>query len=220
MNVKVKIIDLKIVNELDFYWEIKDYRNLLKAFDYPDPEKIKESEILEYLFMAISDFEPANAAETFLKYKISDKLNDGQIQNLSHEMLTEKVAEQYVEPALHFDLFNINQLLRKAYNGKFPDTEAIVITASFEGIDQDHEITKEILIKSLSPGLKRSNLILRLFADQIEGIAPFDDAEKVIWDFRKSGENTFEIITSKKWIDNEDFKQASFVAEIPFFSEE
>ena len=99
--------------------------------------------------MAISDFEPANAAEILLKHKMSDILNDGQIQNISNEMLTEKVAEQYVEPAFHYDLFNINQLLRKAYNGKFPDTEAIIISVSFQGIDLDAEINKEILIKSL-----------------------------------------------------------------------
>jgi hypothetical protein len=220
MEIKVKIIELKTVNELDFYWEIKDYKNLLKAFDYPDPEKIKESEILEYLFLAISDFEPADAAEIFLKYKMSDKLNDGQIQNLSNEMLTEKVAEQYVEPAFHYDLFNINQLLRKAYNGKFPDTEAIIISASFEGIDSDQEITKEILIKSLCQGLNKSNLIVRLFGDQVEGTVPFDDAEKVIWDYRKSSENTIDIITSKKWVDKEDFEQIAFEADIKFFDEE
>lgn len=170
--------------------------------------------------MAISDFEPANAAEILLKHKMSDILNDGQIQNLSNEMLTEKVAEQYVEPAFHYDLFNINQLLRKAYNGKFPDTEAIIISVSFQGIDLDAEINKEILIKSLCHGLKKSNLIVRLFADQIEGTVPFDDAEKVIWDYRKSSENTMEIITSKNWIDKEDFEQMEFETDVIFFNEE
>jgi len=220
MEIKVKIIELKTVNELDFYWTNKDYLNLLKEFDYPDVEKIKENEILEYLFMAISDFEPANAAEILLKYKMSDKLNDGQIQNLSHEMLIDKVAEHYVEPAFHFDLFNINQFLRKAYNGRFPDTEATVITASFQGVNLDSEITKEILIKSLCYGLKKSNLIVRLFADQIEGTEPFDDAGKVIWDYRKSSENTMEIITSKNWIDKEDFEQMEFETDVIFFDEE
>ncbi len=220
MKIQVKIIELKTVNELDFYWQNKDYLNLLKEFNYPDVEQIKENEILEYLFMAISDFEPAEAAEVLLKYKMSDKLNDGQIQNLSNEMLVEKVAEQYVEPAYHFDLYNINQFLRKAYNGKFPDTEATIITASFQGVNLDSEITKEILIKSLRDGLKKSNLILRLFADQIEGTVPFDDAGKAIWDYRKSSEDIMEIITSKNWIDKEDFEQMEFETEVIFFDEE
>ena len=220
MKIKVKIIDLKTVNELDFYWKNSDYINLLEEFGFPDVEQIKENEILEYLFMAISDFEPAEAAEILLKYKMSDKLNDGQIQNLSNDMLTNKVAEQYSEPDFHFDLFNINQLLRKAYNGKFPDTEATIITASFQREDLDSEITKEMLIKSLSFGLKKSDLILRLFADQIEGTVPFTDAGKVIWDYRKSSENTMEITTSKNWIDKEDFEQMEFEADVSFFNEE
>ena len=220
MEMKVKIINLKTVNELDFYWQNDDYVNLLKDFDYPEAEKIVEKEVLEFLFMAISDFEPAEAAAILLKYKLGDKLSAGQIQNLSHEMLVDKVAEQYREPAFHFDLFNINQFLRKAYNGKFPDTEAIVITASFEGVDPDSEITKEILIKSLSPALKKSNLILRLFADQVAGIVPFEDAGKVIWDYRKISEDSLEIITSKKWIGQEDFAKLEFEAELVFCAEE
>ena len=220
MEMKVKIINLKTVTELDFYWQNKDFVRLLKDFDYPEAEKIKEKEVLEFLFMAISDFEPVEAAAILLKYKLGDKLSAGQIQNLSHEMLVDKVAEQYREPAFHYDLFNINQFLRKAYNGKFPDTEATVISVSLEGVDSDSEMTKEILIKSLGPGLKKSNLILRLFADQVAGTVPFEDAGKVIWDYRKTSEDTLEIITSKKWIDQEDFAQWEFRAELVFFAEE
>lgn len=220
MKLEVKIIDLKIVNELEIYWKYMDYQNLLTEFGFSDVAKIKESEILEYLFMAIADHEPPQAAEILLKYKMSDKLNDGQIQNLSNDMLTSRVAEQYSEPAFHFDLFNINQLLRKAYNGKFPDTEAIIITASFQGEDLDSEITNEILIKALSVGLKQNCLVLRLFSDQLQGIEAFADAEKVIWDYRKSGNNTFEITTSKNWIDKDDFEQMEFEADVIFFDEE
>ena len=220
MKIGVKIEDVKTVNELDFYWEKEDYKNLLKEFDYPDAEKLKDAEVLDFLFMAIADFEPAEAAEIVLTYKMSDKLNEGQIQNLSHDMLIEKVAEQYAEPALHFDLFNINQFLRKAYNGKFPDTEASIITASFDGIDLDSEMTKEILIKSLCGGLNDGNLIHRLFEDQVKGEIAFTDAEKVIWNYKKTGENSMEIVTSKKWIEKEDFGQIDYTAEIEFFNEE
>lgn len=101
---------------MDFYWEKEDYKLLLEEFNYPDADKLKVAEVLDFLSMAISDFEPAEAAEIVLTYKMSNKLNEGQIQNLSHEMLADKVAEQYAEPAMHFDLYNINQFLRKAYN--------------------------------------------------------------------------------------------------------
>lgn len=219
MKIKMKITDLKTVNELDFYWQQADYVNLLKAFDYPDAEKIKAGEVLEYLFMAISDFEPVDAAEILLKYKMSEQLNDGQIQNLSNEMLVDKVAEEYPDPALHFDLFNINQLLRKAYNGSFPNTEATIIMGSLE-IGEESEITKEIIIKALSCGLKKDNLISRLYEDQLSGTVPFDDAAKVIWHFRELSENRVEIITSKYWIDREDFEHNEFEAIINFFTED
>src|SRR5690554_1156384 len=220
MKIRVKIEEVKTVNELDFYWNNEEYKNLLKEFDFPDAEKLKDAEVMEFLFMAISDFEPAEAAEIVLIYKLSDKLNEGQIQNIAHEMLIEKVAEQYAEPALHFDLYNINQFLRKAYNGKFPDTEATVIKATFEGVDLDAEMTKEILIKALCGGLNDGNLIHRFFEDQVSGEVAFTDAEKVIWSHKKTGENTMEIVTSNKWIDKEDFERIEYEAEIVLFNEE
>lgn len=219
MKIGVKIDDFKTVNELDFYWELQDYKNLLKEFDYPDADKLKDAEVMDFLKLAISDYEPADAAEIVLTYKMSDKLNEGQIQNIAHDMLNEKVAEQYAEPAFHFDLFNINQFLRKAYNGKFPDTEASVITATFDGVDLDSEMTKEILIKSLCGGLTDGNLIHRLFEAQVKGEIAFTDAEKVIWNYKKTGDKTMEIVTSKKWIEKEDFGNIDYEVEIVFFEE-
>ncbi len=220
MKIEMKITDFKTVSELDFYWQNSDYKNLLREFDYPDVEGIKENEILDYLTMAISDFQPADAAEIILTYKMSDKLNEGQIQNLANEMLLDKLAEEYPDPALHFDIFNINQFLRKAYNGTFPNTEATIITVEIKGMDEDIEITKEILIKSLSHGLKESNLIIRLYSDQLDGTLPFIDAGKVIWHFRKLSGHVIEIITSNYLIAKEDFELMEFETELQFFEED
>ncbi|MGO3182165.1 MAG: hypothetical protein ACTIJ9_04965 [Aequorivita sp.] len=220
MKIQVKIIDLKTVSELDFYWQNSDYKNLLREFGYPDAEGIKENEVLDFLFMAILDFKPADAAEILLTYKIGDKLNEGQIQNLANEMLLDKLAEEYPDPVLHFDIFNINQFLRKAYNGTFPDTKATIITAEIHGMDADDELTKEILIKSLSHGLRENNLIKRLYGDQLNGTLPFDDAGKVIWHFRKLSEDEVEIITSNYLIAREDFGLMEFETELQSFEED
>jgi hypothetical protein len=220
MKVDVKILDLKTVHQLENYWQQEDYIKLLEEFDYPNAKELKEEERLDFLFLAIADFEPAEAAEIILKYKMGDKLSDGQIQNLAHEMLSEKMAEQYRELAFHYDLFNINQFLRKAYNGKFPDTEALVIKASLGGEALETELNKEIIVKSICAGLKDSNLILRLFSDQVDGSVPLEDAAKVIWDYHKTGDSEVEIITSQKWIEKEDFEKVEFQADLSFFSEE
>ena len=219
MKIQMKITDLKKVSELDFYWKNSDYKNLLKEFGYPDVEEIAETEILDYLFLAILDFKPAEAAAVILTYKMSDKLNDGQIQNMANEMLLDTLAEEYPDPALHFDIFNINQFLRKAYNGSFPDTEATIITAEIHGMEDD-EMTKEILIKAVSHGLRESNLVKRLYGDQLNGNVPFDDAGKVIWHFRKLSENKVEIITSNYLIAREDFGLMEFETELKYFEED
>jgi hypothetical protein len=68
--------------------------------------------------MAITDFEPNEAAAIVLDYKLSDSLNEGQIQQISNDMLIDKISE-YPEIAMQAPLYHINQLLFKAYNGKF-----------------------------------------------------------------------------------------------------
>ncbi len=221
MKIKINILDITTVNEFDFYWRPEDYINLLKEFDFADAEKSDKDELLELLYLAISDFEPDESARILLNYKLKEKLNQGQIQSISHDMLIDKVSEEYPEPALHFDLFNINQLLYKAYNGTFPNTEASIIKLTLSPIKRtDHNIDKEIIIKALCGGLKDNNLIRRLFQDQIDGIEPFADAEKTIWRFKDIENNNYQIISSKYWIDKDDFLSYEYETEIEFYDKE
>jgi hypothetical protein len=46
--------------------------------------------------MAISDYEPHEAAAIVLDYKL-EELNEGQIEQISHNMLIDKVCEEYPE---------------------------------------------------------------------------------------------------------------------------
>ncbi|MBU2018362.1 MAG: hypothetical protein KJ941_01840 [Bacteroidetes bacterium] len=219
LKLKLKIDSFETVNEIGFYWKNSDYIHLLKEFNYPDADQLKENEIFEYLKLSISDFDPAEAAAIVLNYKLSDQLNEGQIQNISNEMMNDKVAEEYPEPALHFDLFNINQLLFKAYNGTFPNTEATIVKMRF--LDEPTpEITKELIIKCLGATLSSHNLIMRLFQDQINGLEEFTDANKVIWYFNKIDSRQVEIITSRYWLDKEDIIELEFEAEIHHFEQE
>lgn len=130
------------------------------------------------------------------------------------------MAEQYADPSYHYDLFNINQLLFKAYNGTFPNTEASIINIELTDADGGTvEATNEILTKALSAGLSDRSIIKRLYEDQMEGIVDFGDAEKILWRFQDKGNNTYEIITSRYWIDKEDIESGEYEAEIKFFEE-
>lgn len=183
MKYLVKINNVKSIEELEGAWSNIDFEELLTRFEYPDAEQLKPTELKEYLFMAISDFEPNEAAAILLDYKLSDVLADGQIDNISHEMLRVKVCENYTEIDLHQDLFNINQLLYKAYNGKFPLAKATVVLFEITGKNYDaEEVTKETALKAISYGLSENNLLNRLLRDQLEGRTSFPEAEGIVWD--------------------------------------
>lgn len=219
--MKVRIIEVKTINELDSYWSNDDFINLLKEFDFPDTDKIKKENLKEMLHMAITDFEPSDAARIILNYKLGEQLNEGQIQSISHDMTADKVAEDYPEPNLHYDLFNINQLLFKAYNGTFPNTEATLLDLEIlEDDGMDIGVDREILSKVIAGGLRDNSLIKRLYADQLEGTVQFEDAHKFIWTVETLKKNKYRILTSRYWIDKDDITKADYSVEIGSFVEE
>lgn len=218
MKYLVKIKDVITADELDGAWSNDDFKELLSRFEYPDAKQLKPAELQEYLFMAISDFEPNEAAAILLDYRMSDVLADGQITNISHEMLREKVSENYSDFYLHQDLFIINQLLYKAYNGKFPLTKVNIVKFEIKGEPNDGgEITKETVLKALSHGLSENNLIKRLLSDQLEGNAPFPEAEGIVWNLQSKGNNEFSMTTSEKWLTKDEFTKLEYECEVHSF---
>lgn len=211
MKYLVKIIDVKSIDELEGAWNNNDFKELLARFEYPDAEQLKTTELKEYLFMAISDFEPSEAAAILLDYKLSDTLAEGQIDNLSHEMLRVKVSENYSEIDLHHDLFNINQLLYKAYNGKFPQAKVSIVQFEIRGEQNaPEEITRETALKALSYGLSENNLIKRLLGDQLEGRTSFPEAEGIVWDLQNKGNHMYSITVSEKWLTKSEFTNLEY----------
>ncbi|MDA3891091.1 MAG: hypothetical protein PF517_05430 [Salinivirgaceae bacterium] len=221
MKYLVKIIDVKSTDELEGAWSNKDFMELLTRFEYPGAEQLKTTELKEYLFMAISDFEPNEAAAILLHYKFSDVLAEGQIDNLSHEMQRVKVSENYTEIDLHHNLFNINQLLYKAYNGKFPQVKVNIVEFEMKGEhNASDEITKETILKALSYGLSDNNLMKRLLNDQLEGQKSFPEAEGIVWDLQKKGAHDYCITISEKWLTQNDFTKQEYECTVEPFVDE
>lgn len=220
MKYLIKINDVKSTDELEGAWNNDDFKELLVRFEYPDAEQLKPTELKEYLFMAISDFEPNEAAAILLDYKLSEVLAEGQIDNLSHEMLRVKVCENYTEIDLHQDLFNINQLLYKAYNGKFPQAKITIVQFEIRGEPDDaEEITKETALKAISYGLSDNNLLNRLLGDQIEGQTSFPEAEGIVWDLQNKGNHVYSITTSEKWLTKNDFAKLEYECTVEQYEE-
>ncbi|KAA3606259.1 MAG: hypothetical protein DWQ06_02100 [Calditrichaeota bacterium] len=218
MNFSLKIVDVKSIYEISSYWTNEDYVSLLEELDYSDAKSASPSELRELLEMAISDFEPNESAEILLKYKLKDFLTNGQIKNLSHEMVEDNESEEYPNIALHYPLFNINQLLYSSYNGTFQKAKATKI--EFELIFKEEKnivVTKELALKALSKGLSNKILMQRLYEDQLNGKEKFVEADNVIWELHNNGQNKFTIITSDYWINDEDINEYEFSGSIKKF---
>ncbi|MBO3097530.1 hypothetical protein [Gelidibacter pelagius] len=217
MNYHIVINSVKTVEEFKDAWTNADYIELLDRFGFPGAEKSKPEELEELLFMAISDFEGHEAAAILLDYKLSEHLTEGQIDQMSHDMLLDKISEEYSDISLHHELFNINQLLFKAYNGTFPSAKATIV--EFE-ITPNEGVTKEVMLKVLDKTLANSSVITRLYADQLAGKEAFDEAEDIVWELKATGDNSYIMTTSEYWISRDEFKDAEFDATIAIFEEE
>ena len=205
MKFTIKLKKIRTIEKIEGYWKKEDYINLLELFDYLDANSIPEIELFEMLSMAISDFEPEEAAETVLTYKLNNVLKEGQIKNLSHEMLVDKIAEEYADISLHYPLFNINQLLYEAYNGKFPKTLASVLDIELV-FESNLVINKEIVLRTISDLLKEKSLLKRLFNEELDSENELKDAESIIWELKPMGENSYQLISSDYWLNKEDFE--------------
>ncbi len=212
MKYQIKINSSEIVDEVSDYWTTADYIELLGLFGFPDAESASEDTLRELLMMAITDYEPNKAAAIVLEYKLSDDLNNGQIEQISNDMLLDKIAEEYPEINLQSTLFHINQLLYKAFNGKFPNTKAIQIECAISalGKSDDIELTKEVTLKLLNEGLSDSNLIKRLFGEKMSGTTPFPEAEDILWDLTVSNGTNVKILTSEYWLSQDDLIAQEF----------
>ena len=216
MKYKININDIHTVDEIKEYWKKEDYVHLLEKFNYPDAEDSNAENLRELLFMAITDFEPSEAAKLVLEYKLGEHLTEGQIDQIANDMLLDTVCEEYPEMELQSTLFHITQLLFKAYNGKFPSSSATIIDGSITALDKNNDttLTKEMLLRLFNKGLSDRNIIKRLFEEQMIGSAEFPEAENIIWDLQISDNNKFKITTSGNLIKKDEVIASEWEGEI------
>tara|TARA_R110000868_G_scaffold253614_1_gene510229 strand:+ start:358 stop:1044 length:687 start_codon:yes stop_codon:yes gene_type:complete len=202
----------KVINELPNAWSNTDYQKLLEIMDYGDTSGLNPNELKEMCLLSISDNEPEEAAKLILEYIFRDRLNAGQSDNISNEMVEEKIWEEYADLSMHEEFFNATQILFDAYNGKFPHPEAVVMQIEFTAknpksiavFESDIEAN---LIRLITSGMPENTLIKRLFDDQLNG-EDFPDAKDIIWQYKKTATEgdklVYEIISSTYWF--HDFK--------------
>ncbi len=209
---KFSVTNIETLKEIPNYWTNQDYVELLGLFNFPDAETVKPENLREMLFMAITDEEASEAAKILLTYKLSEDLNEGQIDQLSNDMLLDKISEEYPEINLHYPLYNINQLLFQAYNGTFLNTKATRILIEFD--EAQENVSKEFMLKALNSALSPSNIIRRLFEEPMTTETRFPDAESIIWQLNSTDNKEFELITSDYWINRDDLPTGDYEGEV------
>jgi hypothetical protein len=200
------------LSEIPNYWSKQDYFELLKSFDVPVANTLSEEECIEYLQMAVSEVTPNKAAQIMLTYKLSASLNEHQIEQISSDMLIDKISEEYPEIDLHCDLYSINQLLYKLYNGKFPNAKAISIEILAEIEDNTEILTKEQILKYLMHMVSNRSIIKRLFSDKLAHDVPFEEADSIIWKLDHEN-NRYTLYTSEYWIADVEIIKSKIVTE-------
>lgn len=214
MKIQFKVTPdhVKTIEVLPNSWNTDDYKNLLEIMDYGDTAELSDKELEEMCLLSLSDNEPNEAAEIVLKYLFKEQLNEGQVDNLSHEMLNDHTWEEYSDMTMHETFFNAGQLLYKAYNGKFPHPKAIHFNVTFEVkskmmLDVFREDTEAQVIRILAQGMPENTLLKRLFKDELQD-GDFPESKDIIWQLHKVSETdtsiTYDVLSSNRWF--EDFK--------------
>ncbi|WP_035561881.1 hypothetical protein [Hymenobacter sp. IS2118] len=210
----VERLSFTSLTELPNSWQNSDYKELLKKMNYENPDAISEAELKDMCLMSFTDMEPREAAEIVLGYLFPEQLNAGQIENLSHQMLTEKLWEENPELPLHEGFYKATQLLHTAFNGTFPRTQAVEFQVkctaeNAEDLALFAEAPEAPLLRLLAQGLPDSALLNRLFSTHLAG-TEFEEAKSIIWELKTVEKTdsslTFDVTSSTSWL--EEFKYA------------
>ena len=200
----VKVLFFEEIHELPDSWNNEDFKEILEHADFEDWDEIDPRELKDYTIMALQELEIDEAAELVLNYKLSDKLSKGQIQNLAHEMMDEKLWEEYTDINLHKELYDCSVLLKWTFPNKFPETDAIkcVIEVVSNSLEPLAKTSKIFITRLLAKGMNDHAVINRLFADQVNG-APFPEADGIIWQFdaiRSLDKTLITVYSSSYWL--------------------
>lgn len=210
----VERLSFDTLSELPNSWQNQDYTKLLQEMHYDNPADIDPTELKAMCLMSLTDLEPTEAAALVLGYLFADQLTPGQIENLAHQMLTEKLWEENPQLEQHKGFFKATQLLYEAYNGKFPRAEAVQFQVQLtaenpESLTVFDEQPEAPLLRLLAQGMPDNTLLKRLFHEQLDGTS-FAEAPHIVWQLRtvSKADKTMvvEVVSSAYWLD--DFKYA------------
>lgn len=193
-------VNFKTITEISNFWTEAKYLDLLELMDYDNARSLAPHEVKDMCLMSLTDNDPGDAAKIVLQYIFGSTFSKGQIDNLSHEILEEKLWEEYADLSKHEDFFVVHQLLYDAFEGTFPHPEAVSFQVRITAIDKNglsiFDTRPEApLVRLLVGGLPKNNVVHRLFDDKIEGVS-FPEAKDILWQLQMERNGPDEILAT------------------------
>lgn len=198
----------KKIDRIDGAWGANGYKALLELMGLDEGfDDLPADELKEMCLMALSDMEPQEAANIVLTHLFADTLTEGKIEQMSHDMLEDRMWEDYSDCLAHEQLFNAYGLLRAAFNGTFAKPTGVKFTltltsnkpANFAILEEPVEA---VLVRLLANGLDENEILNRLYEEQITGDT-FVEAPGILWIAkplsRTEKEASYELVGSEFW---------------------
>ena len=210
MKYQCSIANIKSSHKVEGFWGDKRITDLLELFEAGDCSGMSEGEKKEMLQMGITDNKPEEAAEIVLNYIFKDRLNERQTHQMAHDMLEEDLSQEYPEIAYHHELFQINQLLFEAYNGKFPNSTVSIVSIEIDELKELKPYSNSRILNILSGALSENSVLCRLYEDQLKENVEFKDANSIVWKNENTAPGKYTIVTSSYWLDRDDFELSEY----------
>jgi len=208
---EVKITAFKDLKEIKGAWTNEHYLKIMEELEYTDIDGMSEADIIETCIMLMQDQEPEDAALMLLKLRLGDKLKEGQLKNISNEMMDEKLWEEYAEPAFHEELFNIASFLYKVSPNKFPKPDAVELDFDLRGLNEKsveelkYNCAENFILNVLASAMDENAIIHRLYGEQLKSFS-VEEASKILWTLSKctadDGTISVKLISSGYWLDS------------------
>ena len=208
---RVRVVGFRVLQEIEGAWSPADFASLLERMEFGETAGMSEAEIREMALLALQDLEPEAAAELVLTQHLGHRLNAGQIRNAAHEMVEEKLWEEYADLSLHEGMFNVASMLYAAFPRLFPEPDAVHVTlevAPANEAGQDvlaNPLHESFLVRLLADGMDDSSVLHRVFEEQLDGKS-FPEADRIVWivhvDSSRHPLVTIQITSSGYWLDS------------------
>jgi len=181
----VQISSFCKINKIPDAWSNEDYRQLMAIMGLDDGlEEMEGTELREMSMMSLNDL-PVNEAAKMVLTHLFSELPDGKIDQLSNDMVGDRMWEQYSDCLLHERFFSAYALLREAFNGVFAEPTGVEFTINISATNaKDLNIFDQSLhasmVRLLASGSSPDALLHRLYGDQITG-THFPQAPGILW---------------------------------------